>query len=94
MTYDFRIFILFYMMLFNFLNFFLMFLDKQKAKKRKYRVPEKTFFTLGIMGGSLGGIIGMYTFRHKTKHTIFILGMPCLFIFNLISFYLLYKILF
>ena len=53
-----------------------MFLDKQKAKRGKWRIPEKTLFLLAIIGGSLGTTFGMHMFRHKTKHWYFKFGMP------------------
>lgn len=57
----------------NILLFYFMYSDKQKARKRKYRIPEKYLLILGILGGGLGGILGMQLFRHKTKHTYFYL---------------------
>lgn len=63
----------------NVLLFSLMYYDKQRARKRKYRIPEKYLLILGILGGGLGGIIGMQMFRHKTKHhyfyVVYILGI-------------------
>lgn len=50
--------------------------DKQKAKKKAWRIPESTLFLLAIAGGSIGSIAGMYTFRHKTKHMNFVILMP------------------
>lgn len=58
--------------------------DKRLAKKKScWRVPEKTLFAFAALGGALGGIIGMHTFRHKTKHTSFKIGMPLLLVFNI-----------
>ncbi len=51
-------------------------IDKRKAQRSAYRIPEATLFTIAIMGGSLGSVLGMYLFRHKTKHWYFKLGMP------------------
>lgn len=53
-----------------------MWLDKRKAQKGKWRIPEKTLFFIAILGGSIGSIAGMYHFRHKTKHKRFVIGMP------------------
>ena len=50
--------------------------DKRKAKKNAWRISEATLFLVAVIGGSLGSIAGMYTFRHKTKHLNFLLGMP------------------
>ncbi len=55
----------------NILLFSLMKIDKSKAKKRKQRIAERTLLFLGIFGGALGGLLGMQTFRHKTKHRYF-----------------------
>ena len=63
-------------------------IDKQKAKLRQWRISEKTLFILALIGGSIGGILGMYTFRHKTKHLKFTLGFPIIFLFQLISIFL------
>jgi len=57
-----------------------MYADKQKAKKGLWRIPEKTLFLISILGGSLGAILGMYIFRHKTKHWKFVIGMPLILI--------------
>ena len=50
--------------------------DKIKAKKHLWRIPETTLFLAAILGGSAGCLLGMYAFRHKTKHLSFTLGMP------------------
>ena len=69
-------YILIYLGIINLIGFFAMFLDKQKAKRNKWRIPEKTLFLLAIIGGSLGTTFGMHMFRHKTKHWYFKFGMP------------------
>lgn len=50
--------------------------DKSKAKRGAWRIPEKVLFAIAFLGGGLGSLIGMYAFRHKTKHTSFIIGIP------------------
>ena len=55
---------------------FLMYSDKQKAIKKEWRIAEKTLFTVAIFGGAIGGVLGMYLFRHKTKHNTFAFGFP------------------
>lgn len=60
----------------NIIGFALMGIDKYKAKKRAFRIPEATLFIVAIIGGSIGSIIGMYAFRHKTRHWYFVYGMP------------------
>ena len=75
-----------YMILINFFELYLMYADKQKAKKGLWRIPEKTLFLISILGGSLGGILGMYIFRHKTKHWKFVIGMPLILILQVTCF--------
>ncbi len=60
----------------NLIGFAMMGIDKYKAKKRAFRIPEATLFIVAIIGGSIGSILGMYTFRHKTRHRSFVYGMP------------------
>ena len=60
------------------LDFVLMGVDKRKAKKHRWRVPEKAFFLIALVGGSSGAILGMYTFRHKTLHWYFKWGLPAI----------------
>lgn len=62
-------------------------MDKQKAKKNKWRIPEKTLLLLAAIGGSIGALLGMYVFKHKTKHLKFILGVPVLFAVHVVLFY-------
>ena len=69
---------LIYLIIINAIGFFLMLVDKQKAIRGQWRIPEKTLFTVALLGGSIGSIAGMYTFRHKTKHKTFTLGMPAI----------------
>ena len=60
----------------NLIGFALMGIDKYKAKKRAFRIPEATLFIIAVIGGSIGSILGMYPFRHKTRHRSFVYGMP------------------
>lgn len=64
----------------NLVSLYLMRSDKRKAIKNKRRVPEKTLFLWAIAGGSIGSILGMKRYRHKTRHLSFILGMPLIFL--------------
>lgn len=70
------IWIIGYLLIINLVAFITMWSDKQKAKKKAWRIPEATLFMLAIIGGSIGSIAGMYTFRHKTKHMKFVVFMP------------------
>ena len=78
-----------YFLLVNLLGFYAMYTDKLRAKKRAFRVPEATLFAIAIIGGSIGCILGMYTFRHKTKHWHFVYGMPIILILQIVSIVLL-----
>ena len=60
----------------NLIGFAFMGIDKYKAKKRAVRSPEATLFIVAIIGGSIGSLLGMYAFRHKTRHRRFTYGMP------------------
>ena len=67
-----------YLLLINAAGFVLMRVDKQKAIKNKWRIPESTLLTVAALGGSFGICAGMYAFRHKTRHTKFSVGVPIL----------------
>lgn len=71
-------FLLLYLILINAVAFLLMLVDKQKARKNLWRIPERTLFLSALLGGSIGALLGMYTFRHKTRHLSFTLGMPAI----------------
>lgn len=73
-----------YLIIINIITFFAMWLDKRKAKKGKWRISEGALFILAILGGSIGGIIGMYTFRHKTKKHRFTIGFPAILIIEIL----------
>lgn len=73
-----------YLILVNLTGFIQMFVDKRKAQKGAWRIPEKTLFLIAIIGGSIGSILGMYTFRHKTKHMSFVIGMPLILILQIV----------
>ena len=73
-----------YLIAVNLIGFALMGIDKYKAKKRALRIPEATLFIVAIIGGSIGSIIGMYAFRHKTRHWYFVYGMPAILILQIL----------
>lgn len=75
-----------YFIIMNLIGFALMGIDKYKAKKRSFRIPEATLFIVAIIGGSIGSIIGMYAFRHKTRHWYFVYGMPFILLLQIIFF--------
>lgn len=75
-----------YLVMVNALGLSLMGLDKKRAINRQWRIPEKTLFMASIIGGSVGTLIGMYLFRHKTKHWYFVIGMPAILIIQCLCF--------
>ena len=65
-----------YLIFVNLLGLIYFFVDKQKAKRQSWRTPEATLFTIALFGGSVGCLLGMYLFRHKTHKPKFYIGMP------------------
>ena len=72
-----------YLAIINAATFLLMLIDKQKARKNKWRIPEATLIMSAVLGGSVGALLGMYTFRHKTKHLKFTLGVPLILVLQI-----------
>ena len=75
--------VIIYLVLIDLAAFVLMELDKRKAKKNLWRIPEKTLFLSAILGGSAGAIAGMYVFHHKTRHWYFVIGMPLILVIQI-----------
>ncbi|MCR5508502.1 MAG: DUF1294 domain-containing protein [Lachnospiraceae bacterium] len=71
-----RIIIGLYLICVNLLGLVYFFIDKQKAKRQSWRTPEATLFSIAVFGGSIGCLLGMYLFRHKTRKAAFYIGMP------------------
>ena len=78
-----------YLILINLLAFALMGVDKSRARRHKWRISEKKLFLSALLGGSVGAIVGMQVFRHKTKHWYFVVGMPAILICQVAIGYLL-----
>lgn len=68
----------------NLAGFVQMYIDKRRAQKGRWRIPEKQLFLVAAIGGSIGSILGMQVFRHKTKHKSFVIGMPAILIGQLV----------
>lgn len=79
-----------YLAIINAAAFLLMLIDKQKARKRKRRIPERVLLGITAVGGSFGTLMAMYAFRHKTKHVKFTAGVPLMLFaqFGLLLWYL------
>ena len=73
-----------YLIAVNLIGFALMGIDKYNAKKSPFRIPEATLYIVAIIVGSIGSIIGMYAFRHKTRHWYFVYGMPAILILQIL----------
>lgn len=76
--------IILYFIIINLIGVGIMALDKYKAEKGKWRIPENTLFLVTILGGGIGTLFGMYKFRHKTKKMKFVIGFPTILIIEII----------
>ena len=84
---------LIYFVIVNIIGFAMMGIDKQKAIRGAWRISEASLFLSAIIGGSLGCILGMQIFRHKTRHWYFQYGMPAILILQMIILILILRIL-
>lgn len=85
--------VIIYILIINLCGFLSMYIDKRRAISHKWRIKEKTLFIFALLGGALGSIVGMYTFRHKTKHWYFVIDMPLIFIAETICAALIYSMM-
>ena len=76
--------LLFYLVTINALGFLIMLADKEKGKKRLWRIPEATLLTVAALGGSIGCLAGMKVFHHKTRKPKFYIGIPVILALQLI----------
>ncbi|MFT9848182.1 DUF1294 domain-containing protein [Aneurinibacillus sp. REN35] len=65
-----------YLLAVNLCGWLFMRMDKRRARRQAWRIKEQTLFLIALLGGALGCLIGMYMFRHKTRHARFVWGMP------------------
>lgn len=82
-----------YLIIVNALGCLLMLVDKAKAKKKKWRIPEKTLMTVAAIGGSVGSLLGMYAVRHKTQHPKFTVGIPLILALQILATVILWSIM-
>lgn len=80
-----------YLIVINLVGFGIMFEDKKRAIKKKYRISERNLFFVAFIGGSLGTTLGMKKFRHKTKHWYFKWGMPIILVIQIFLAWLIVK---
>lgn len=83
--------IILYLLFINLVGFFIMLIDKQRAIHKEWRIPEKTLLGISMIGGTIGMLTGMSSFKHKTKHKKFTIGVP-LILFIQISLFIFYFI--
>lgn len=88
---DFTKYFIIYLIIINLIAFLSMYIDKKKARYGKWRIPEQTLFILALIGGSIGSIAGMYTFRHKTKKLRFSIGFPIILILQIVLGFMIYN---
>lgn len=81
-----------FLIIISIIGFILMGIDKNRAVRRQWRIPERTLLMIALIGGGLGSFLGMYTFRHKTKHIRFLIIVPLSAILYLILLLKLYHI--
>ena len=80
-----------YFLAINIVLFVVMGVDKYRAIRRRWRIPEAMLFILALVGGGCGGTVGMYSFRHKTKHWYFAVFFPLLALAQLALYFFVYK---
>lgn len=83
----------YYLILANLAAFLLMGVDKSKARRHRWRIPERILFLSAALGGSVGAMAGMWFFRHKTRHWYFVVGLPAILALQIAVFLLLYILL-
>lgn len=76
--------VILYIIIINLIGFLAMLIDKNKAERGAWRIPENTLLWITILGGSIGTITGMYVFRHKTKKAKFTIGFPAILILEIV----------
>ena len=79
-----------YLIVINILTFLIFGIDKWKARRGKWRIPEGTLIWMSIIGGSIGALMGMYLFRHKTQKRKFNLGIPAILLAQTVLAYFLF----
>lgn len=73
-----------YLIVINAVAFLMYGIDKEKARKGKWRIKEKDLILVAVIGGSIGAFLGMYFFHHKTRHWYFRYGIPVIMILQII----------
>ena len=85
-------YLLAYLVIINAAGFLFMLIDKRKAQKNLWRIPERTLMSVAVSGGSIGVLLGMQIFRHKTKKLRFTIGVPVILAMQIIGAVILWPI--
>ena len=85
-------YLLTYLVIINAAGFLIMLIDKRKAQKNLWRISERSLMSIAVFGGSVGVLLGMYAFRHKTKHLKFTIGVPVILAVQIIGTVILWSI--
>ena len=85
-------YLLAYLVIINAAGFLIMLIDKRKAQKNLWRIPERTLMSVAVSGGSIGVLLGMQIFRHKTKKLRFTIGVPVILAMQIIGAVILWSI--
>ncbi len=88
---DFIKYFIIYLIVINIISFIAMYVDKKKARYGKWRIPEQSLLILALIGGSIGAIVGIYTFRHKTKKMRFTVGFPVILVLQIVLIFLIWN---
>ena len=75
----------------NLAGLLIMYIDKQRARRHAFRIPESSLFIIALIGGSIGSILGMWLFHHKTKKWYFRFGMPLILVLQVLVMILLWR---
>lgn len=73
-----------YLILINFAAFLMMGIDKKRAQRHRWRIPERILFLMALLGGSAGSVLGMWLFWHKTRNKLFAVGLPVLLLLQIL----------
>lgn len=84
MNYKVILIIIGYILVINLIGFLAMYIDKKRAQRNEWRIKEGTLLSIALLGGGIGGMIGMYKFRHKTKKLKFTIGFPTIIITQIV----------
>ncbi|MBP5582411.1 MAG: DUF1294 domain-containing protein, partial [Bacteroidales bacterium] len=76
--------VIIFFIIINIVTFFAFGVDKYKAQHNKWRIPESTLLTMAMLGGSIGALVGMRFWRHKTLHNKFRIGIPVIIVLQIV----------